>query len=68
MSREIKLSNTARMIIKIIVCLAFAGLLISIATDLFVGRLELVFCFIATVGSYILFLSKKKRMPKKYKV
>ncbi len=46
--------------IKIITTLSFLGLLICVAADAS-GRLELVCCTAATVGTYILVSQKKKR-------
>ena len=48
------------LLIKIITTLSFLGLLICVAIDAS-GRMELVCCTVATVGTYILVSQKKKR-------
>lgn len=57
---KIKENKKINLIIKILVILVYAGLLISIGTDAFSRSVELVLCAIATVGSFYLFIIKKK--------
>lgn len=54
------MNKTVNLILRLLVLVAFTGLLLSIALDRG-ERLELVCCTVATVGSYILFKQKKKR-------
>lgn len=54
------MNKTVNLILRLLVLVAFTGLLLSIALD-WGERLELVCCTVATAGSYILFKQKKKR-------
>jgi hypothetical protein len=59
MNRGLKSIKKVDAFISIIVLLSFICLLISIVTDLFSGRLELLFCCIVVVGSYLLYLNRR---------
>ena len=54
------MNKTVNLILRLLVLVAFTGLLLSIALD-WGETLLLVCCTVATGGSYILFKQKKKR-------
>lgn len=57
---KIKGERVINTIIKIIIILAYGGLLISIGTDAFSRSVELFLCAVAAVGSFYLFSIKKR--------